>query len=124
MSTMRTVYRNRALLDLAARAPRCMMCQRANDGTVVAAHSNALRHGKGTALKAHDLPAYLCRQCHDEVDGRAGTYQKPMREALWADALFFTFLWLLQEGHLQVVVHPTAQGPGAYDGPLESWPCK
>lgn len=121
---MTSMYRNRDLLDLAARSPRCMMCQRPNDRTVVPAHSNALRHGKGMGIKAHDLPAFLCRACHDEVDGRAGTYQKPMREALWADAMFFTFLWLLQEGHLQVVVNPAqpAATPGTTPLPIHPVP--
>lgn len=99
---MSRMFRSPKLLALAKVCPRCMCCGKANDGTVVAAHSNAQRHGKGTALKAHDLPAYVCSACHDEIDGRAGHYGRPMREALWADAMFQSFLWLLQDGWLRL----------------------
>lgn len=99
-------FRSPALLALARLAPRCFCCQRPNDGTVVAAHSNAQRHGKGIGLKAHDLPAYVCIACHDEIDGRSGSYGRPMREALWADAMFGSMLWLLQDGHLQFTPNP------------------
>jgi uncharacterized protein YlaI len=101
-------YRNPKLLALAKKAPRCMSCGKPNDGTVVACHSNAQRHGKGMGLKAHDLPAFLCRECHDYIDGRN---QRSMtgwdthagyRQQVWADAMFQSFLWLLQEGHLEV----------------------
>lgn len=95
-------YRNPRLLALARQAPRCMSCGRANDGTVVAAHSNAQRHGKGMGIKAHDLPAYLCFRCHSEVDGVAGSFNRHERDRIWLDGMFQTFLWLLQEGHLQV----------------------
>ena len=60
-------YRNRKLLDL-ARCQPCVMCGSA-DGTVVAAHSNLLEHGKGKGLKAHDgMMAWLCYRCHSELD--------------------------------------------------------
>jgi hypothetical protein len=40
-----------------------------SDGTVVAAHSNQLRDGKGRGLKAHDYRiAALCYRCHMELD--------------------------------------------------------
>lgn len=60
-------YRNRKLLDL-ARDQACVMCG-AQDGTVVAAHSNLGEHGKGWGLKAHDsMHAWLCHRCHTEYD--------------------------------------------------------
>jgi hypothetical protein len=60
-------YRNRKLLDL-AEGQRCVMCG-ADDGTVVAAHSNLGEHGKGMGLKAHDgMHAWLCYACHTEYD--------------------------------------------------------
>jgi len=49
-------YRNRKLLDMIRESPECMHCGRYNDGTVVAAHSNQLRDGKGKSIKAHGLP--------------------------------------------------------------------
>jgi len=40
-----------------------------DDGTVVAAHSNLLEHGKGRGLKADDcMSAWLCYRCHTELD--------------------------------------------------------
>ena len=64
---MKTIYRNRKLLDL-ARDQRCVMCH-AEDGTVVAAHSNREEHGKGMGIKAHDcMSAWLCAMCHNHYD--------------------------------------------------------
>lgn len=46
----------------------CQVCG-VNDGTVVAAHSNQLRDGKGRGLKASDYRiAAMCYQCHMELD--------------------------------------------------------
>lgn len=60
-------FRNRKLLDL-AEDQACVMCGN-QDGTVVAAHSNLLEHGKGRSLKAHDgMHAWLCHRCHSEYD--------------------------------------------------------
>ncbi|MGZ5081546.1 MAG: DUF968 domain-containing protein [Usitatibacter sp.] len=62
-----TRYENPRLLREAG-AASCVMCG-ANDGTVVAAHSNQGEHGKGKGLKAHDIyVAYLCHRCHAYVD--------------------------------------------------------
>ena len=61
------MFRNKKLLALAEDMP-CVMCTN-QDGTVVAAHSNLLEHGKGRGLKAHDgMTAWLCYQCHYEYD--------------------------------------------------------
>jgi len=55
------------LLDAARELP-CQHCQ-TQDGTVVAAHSNQLRDGKGRGLKAHDYRiASLCYSCHADLD--------------------------------------------------------
>ena len=56
-------------LTQSAKYESCVSCG-ADDGTVVWAHSNSLRHGKGTGIKAHDLfGAYLCNSCHVNYDG-------------------------------------------------------
>jgi hypothetical protein len=61
------MYRNEKLLK-AARLLPCQHCG-VSDGTVVAAHSNQLRDGKGRGLKAHDYRiASLCYRCHMELD--------------------------------------------------------
>lgn len=62
-------YRNKKLLEFAKDCPVCMCCDEPNDGTVVAAHSNQLRDGKGMGIKAHDYRiAYLKFEHHMEID--------------------------------------------------------
>lgn len=95
-------YRNPTILALAQHAPHCMHCGSSNHGEVVACHSNSLRHGKGTGIKAHDVPAYLCRGCHDLLDGRAGTLTRHEKDVMFLDAAYDSIVWLLQEGHLKV----------------------
>lgn len=92
--------RSQALRDVAQDCPRCMSCQMPNDGTVVGCHPNGLKYGKGMGLKAHDLLAYCCRRCHDEIDGRAGSMLPHERENLWLDAFYWSTVWLIQSGHL------------------------
>lgn len=75
-------YRNRSILREAMHHS-CQWCW-VNDGTVVAAHSNQQRHGKGFGIKAHDLPAYLCHQCHTMVD--QDTTPAWLRKAIWETA--------------------------------------
>ncbi len=51
-----------------ARDETCVYCG-IQDGTVVWCHSNEGAHGKGGALKAHDLLGnYLCAVCHRMYD--------------------------------------------------------
>lgn len=102
------VYRNPGLLKLAARAPRCFNPWCGGRyyplGSFVPCHSNAQRHGKGTGLKAHDLCAFMCSECHDRLDGRAGAWTREQKEAIFAEAFFQTMLWLLEENLL--IVNP------------------
>ena len=60
-------YRNKKLTQ-SAKHEACVSCG-ADDGTVVWAHSNRQKHGKGMGIKAHDLfGAYLCHACHLSYD--------------------------------------------------------
>lgn len=60
-------YRNKKLTQSAKHEP-CVNCG-ADDGTIVWAHSNSSRHGKGMGIKAHDFfGAYLCHKCHSKFD--------------------------------------------------------
>jgi hypothetical protein len=60
-------WRSKKLRE-SARHESCVSCG-ANDGSVVWAHSNFNRHGKGMGIKAHDLfGAYLCHRCHSMFD--------------------------------------------------------
>jgi len=78
------MYRNRKLLDACHELP-CQHCG-ISDGTVVAAHSNQLRDGKGRGLKAHDYRvASLCYKCHMELD-QGKDLSKQERVELWDEA--------------------------------------
>jgi hypothetical protein len=74
-------YRNKKLLELARELP-CQQCGK-EDGTVVAAHSNQQRDGKGTGIKAHDFRiASLCFTCHTDID-QGSTLTKDQRREMW-----------------------------------------
>ena len=65
------LYRNKRLLETVRNFP-CQHCGK-QDGTVVAAHSNQLRDGKGKGIKASDYRvASLCFMCHAELDRHIG----------------------------------------------------
>lgn len=95
-------YRNSKLLRLAAKAPECFMCRQPNDGTVVMAHSNQQRDGKGTGHKAADYRvAALCSMCHALIDsGTALT--RAERVEKWEEAHRATMGWLFEAGWLEV----------------------
>jgi len=44
----------------------------------------------------------LCRECHDLLDGRAGTLTRHEKDVMFLDAAYDSIVWLLQEGHLKV----------------------
>jgi cytochrome c553 len=91
-------YRDARLLRAVREAP-CMICG-AQDGTVVAAHSNQLRDGKGRSIKAHDYRiAALCFRCHGEIDQGAKMTKEERVEA-WEDAHRKTIGWLFDTGRL------------------------
>jgi len=96
------IYRNQKLLRLAREAPHCMRCLRSNDGTIVAAHSNQLRDGKGRGLKASDYRiAFLDMKCHAEID-QGSRMSREERVTAWEDAHRETIGWLFESGHLAV----------------------
>ena len=94
------MYRNKKLLEVVRESP-CQGCN-AKNGTVVAAHSNQLRDGKGRGLKAHDYRiAAMCYQCHMELDQGAGL-TKEARVNMWDEAHRRTIGWLFESGYLEV----------------------
>ena len=94
------MYRNQKLLE-AVRASPCQHCGR-EDGTVVAAHSNQGRDGKGRSLKANDYRiAALCFTCHAELDqGRAMSREERLN--MWEDAHRRTVGWLFDNDILRI----------------------
>ena len=96
----RCMYRNKRLLEL-ARESYCQHCG-IQDGTIVAAHSNQLRDGKGRGLKAHDYRvAFLCSKDHYELDQGYGM-AKFERVAMWEEAHRKTIGWLFENGYVEV----------------------
>jgi hypothetical protein len=94
------VYRNKKLLEVVRQSP-CQHCGR-DDGTVVAAHSNLLRDGKGRGIKASDYRiAALCFKCHSDLD-QGAKMSREERKELWEEAHRATIGWLFENNHLTV----------------------
>jgi hypothetical protein len=95
-------WRSKKLLDAAKDAPVCMGCGKQNNGEVVMAHSNQLRDGKGTGIKAHDYRvAAMCNDCHYEIDN--GTWlSREQRVDKWEEAHRKTIGWLIESGRVTV----------------------
>lgn len=88
------MYRNKKLLEVVRKSP-CQHCGNQN-GTVVAAHSNQLRDGKGRGIKAHDYRiAALCYDCHMELD-QGNKLSKQERVEIWDEAHRKTIGWLFE----------------------------
>ena len=94
------LYRNEKLLKAVREAP-CQHCG-ASDGTVVAAHSNQLRDGKGRSIKASDAAiAALCYNCHSQID-QGKNLSKQERIDIWEAAHRKTMRWLIEKEYLVV----------------------
>jgi hypothetical protein len=93
-------YRNKKLLEVVRKLP-CQIC-RIEDGTIVAAHSNQQRDGKGTGIKSADYRiAALCNLCHMGLD-QSRAMSKTERMELWEDAHRRTIGELFEYGLLKV----------------------
>ena len=85
----------------AVRDAYCMHCG-ADDGTIVAAHSNQLRDGKGKGIKAHDYRiAALCHICHHQID-QGTAWNKAEKREVWESAHRNTIGWLFENDLLTV----------------------
>lgn len=94
------VFRNARLLAALRDFP-CAHCG-AQDGTVVAAHSNQLRDGKGRGMKAADYRvAALCHACHHEID-QGARLSRSERLEMWESAHRVTVGWLFESGKVTV----------------------
>ena len=90
-------YRNKKLTQ-SARNESCVSCG-ADDGSVVWAHSNEQRHGKGMGIKAHDLfGAYLCHKCHDIYDKEGGN--RKSREQMFFECWEKSMIIACEKGYL------------------------
>lgn len=103
----KNAYRNKRLLEAVRDSP-CQCCGR-QDGTIVAAHSNQLRDGKGRGLKASDaMIAALCFKCHSELD-QGKDMSRTERVEMWELAHRRTICWLFEHGYLNVNANPKIQ---------------
>lgn len=94
------MYRNKKLIEVVRESP-CQHCGR-QDGTVVAAHSNQLKDGKGRGIKASDYRiAALCFRCHSDLD-QGSNMSRDERVDLWENAHRKTIGWLFEQGKLIV----------------------
>lgn len=92
------MYRNKKLLEFVRSFP-CQHCF-IQDGTIVAAHSNQLRDGKGKGIKAHDYRiAALCFKCHMELD-QGKNLTKQERIEMWEEAHRKTIGELFERGFI------------------------
>jgi len=95
------MYRSPKLLQ-AVRDSACQHCG-AKDGTIVAAHSNQMRDGKGRSIKAHDYRiAALCFKCHYEID-QGKDLSRQERLNIWEDAHRATIGWLFENDFIKVL---------------------
>jgi hypothetical protein len=96
MSFPKHNYIRSATLLRHAREIPCQHCG-ADDGTVVAAHTN-WGGGKGRGIKADDNKiASLCFECHSELD-QGKTLTKEQRQDMWFLAHLKTVTKLLELG--------------------------
>jgi hypothetical protein len=94
------MYRNKRLLEIVRESP-CQHCG-IQDNTIVAAHSNQLRDGKGRGLKANDYRiAALCYRCHANLD-QGKSLDKSQRVEMFESAHRATIGWLFENGHIEV----------------------
>jgi len=94
------MYRNPKLLQAVRDCP-CQHCG-VQDSTIVAAHSNQMRDGKGRGLKAHDYRiAALCFKCHYEID-QGKDLSRAERLNIWENAHRATIGWLFENDFLKV----------------------
>lgn len=98
----KTMYRNRALLDLARGKPCLLQIPGVCIGgteTTVACHSNQARHGKAGWLKAHDwAAAWGCRACHAYIDQNTTGALYEEKVALWEAGFQETRIALIVQG--------------------------
>lgn len=94
-------WRSVKLLEACRELP-CTLCG-AEDGTIVAAHSNQQRDGKGTGIKAHDYRvAALCFPCHAAID-QGHRMSKEEKQQAWEKAHRKTIGFLFEKGKLNVI---------------------
>jgi hypothetical protein len=87
----------------AKNAPYCFSCWKANDGTLVLAHSNSLRLGRGSHFKSPDYyGAIVCFECHAQIDGAMPNITKEEKRDKHQQAHEATVSWWWEAGVIDV----------------------
>lgn len=94
-------YINKKILNAARDCPACMLCDKANDGTIVGAHLNGIYaslFGRGMGAKPSDsVVAFVCHRCHSDLDGIRGHDEDGTRHSLkFAIAILKSHDWLFR----------------------------
>lgn len=90
-------FRSEKLRRAVAELP-CVCCGRV--GLTQAAHGN---QGKGMSIKASDaMIAALCTECHAALD-QGGILPKAERRAFELEMIAKTYVYLMEQGRLEVV---------------------
>ena len=97
------VLRVPKLRELAGECETCAFCGAYAPKKIVLAHPNGLKYGKGMGLKAHDLGAYLCPECHSLLDGRTGALTRHERDCMFLEAFYASMLWAFTSGKVRWV---------------------
>lgn len=99
-------HRDRRILNLAHALHDCTMqipgvCRGYSVEGLEPAHSNQARHGKGGAMKAHDIfHAAICHECHVEID-QGKRLSREERAEYWQRAHEATLLEYVKRGWLR-----------------------
>lgn len=92
--------RSKAHMTVARTMP-CGNCD-ADDGTVCGAHPNWSWADKGKSIKANDIVASLCFNCHSLLD-QGSKLTRAEREEMWLKAFYKTMLHGFRSGKFVVV---------------------
>lgn len=85
----------------AKNAPYCFSCGKCTDGTLVLAHSNALRLGRGSYHKSPDyFGAIVCHECHSDIDSSNKLSKEEKRE-MHQRAHELTLQWWFETGIIE-----------------------
>ena len=99
-SFLKTQYYRSPKMLKAMRLFPCSHCG-VEDGTIIGAHLNSAWAGKGRGIKASDIVAALCAQCHSDCDNFRGEWALDP-DLLQLKAVFQTMVFGFENGIFKV----------------------
>lgn len=94
-------FRSQDMMEVVREFP-CGHCGRQVEGNC-GAHPNWSFADKGKSIKAHDVPATLCPNCHVPILDQGSKLTRAEREEMWLKAFYQTMLHGFRSGKFQVV---------------------